>query len=203
MCGVTRAFRHQVDEEILDRTAALFARHGFAHASLKSLADAVGLSKAGLLHHYPSKDALYAAAREVSRALSRHVLEQIAPLPPGAARDRRAIELLTDAALDRPGLVALAVRSINESDPGEELPAIESDTLLSEVFGVGPVDHDDAALQRRVRVVGALSALAVLSLAANHAGDKTAWRPKIVLTCCDALGHVGHGASSDSSRVGA
>src|SRR3712207_8758015 len=42
-------------------SAALFARRGFEQTSVQAIADAVGLSKAGLLHHFPSKDALRAA----------------------------------------------------------------------------------------------------------------------------------------------
>src|ERR1044072_4109028 len=108
---MARAFRQLIDEGILDRAAELFAQHGFEQTSLRALAEAVGLSKAGLLHHFPSKDALYTAAHDVSRARAREVLDQVADLPSGPERDRRALELLTDVALERPGLVALAVRS--------------------------------------------------------------------------------------------
>src|SRR3712207_9441823 len=61
VCVVSRGFRQQVDEGILDRAAALFARRGFTKTSVQDVADAVGLSKTGLLHHYPSKDALHEA----------------------------------------------------------------------------------------------------------------------------------------------
>src|SRR5215212_286207 len=92
--GVARPFRQQIDETILDAAAALFARHGFEQTSLKALADAVGLSKAGLLHHFPSKDALFEAAWRHSHVLSRQVVEQVSPMPAGPARERRALELL-------------------------------------------------------------------------------------------------------------
>ncbi|MFC5056180.1 helix-turn-helix domain-containing protein [Saccharothrix xinjiangensis] len=187
---MARLTRQYVDEQILDRAAGLFARHGFAHTSLKDLADAVGLSKAGLLHHFPSKEALFEAAMEMGRTQSQHVLDQVSPLPDGPARDRRAVELLVDFALERPGLVALASRAINtlgsdETDDGDNgLAGV--DRLVFDVFGVTP---DSGDTERLVRVVGMLSALAVLSLSANRAGDKTGWRPHIVTTCLDALGH--------------
>src|SRR4028118_847198 len=50
---VARPFRQQVDEGILDRAAALFARRGFAKTSVPDTADAVGPSKAGPAHHPP------------------------------------------------------------------------------------------------------------------------------------------------------
>jgi AcrR family transcriptional regulator len=170
-------------EQILDSAAALFARHGFEQTSLKALADAVGLSKAGLLHHFPSKEALFDAAWEHSRVLSRHVLELVAPMPPGPARERRALELLTDIALDRPGLVALLFRSMTA--PGEDPQQAQDELLLNEMFVIDP----ERELERAVRIVGALSAMAVLTLLANQEGDKTTWRPLILSTCFDALGH--------------
>ncbi|HEU5476125.1 MAG TPA: helix-turn-helix domain-containing protein [Actinophytocola sp.] len=179
---MARTFRNQVEEEILDRVAGEFAQHGFEHTSLKALADAVGLSKAGLLHHYPSKDALFQAARELGAVQSRRVLDQVAGLPLGVARDRRVLELLTDVALDRPGLVALLFRAVT----APEDPASHSDALLlPELFGVDL----EARSERAIRVVGALSAMAVLTLAANRAGEKTTWRPHIIATCLDTLGH--------------
>jgi AcrR family transcriptional regulator len=199
---VARQIRYQVDEEILDRAAGLFAQHGFEHTSLKDLADAVGLSKAGLLHHYPSKEALFNAAVDMGRRLSRQVFEQATRVPAGPDRDRRAVALLTDAALDRPGLIALASRtvtSLGAEDEDAVAPQEDEDLLVFEIFGIGPAECDT---ERLVRVIGMLSAMAVLSLAANHLGDKTAWRPHIVSTCLDALGHRGPShSSSDSAQV--
>jgi AcrR family transcriptional regulator len=194
---VTRPFRQQADEEILDHAAALFAQHGFAHTSLSAIAEAVGLSKAGLLHHYPSKEALYEAAQEACRARSRQVREQASGLVPGSARDRRLLELLTDVALDRPGLVALLFQAATA--PEQRTALLEDDDLL--VFEMFGADPRDPRAERLVRVIGALSALAVLSLAANHVGDKTAWRPLIIATCYDALGHSVAGPASNSDQV--
>ena len=49
--------------------------------------------------------------------------------------------------------------------------------------------------ERSVRVVGALAALAVLALAARAENQTTAWRPFVVATCFDALGHRRAGAA--------
>lgn len=175
--------RTGVDERILDAAAALFARHGFEQTSLKSLADAVGLSKAGLLHHFPSKDALFEAAWEQSHVITRHALDLVEHMPAGPARDRRALELLTDYALDRPGIVALLFRSMTA--PGEDPQQAQDELLLNEMFVIDPVTE----MPRAIRIVGALSAMAVLTLLANQQGDKTTWRPLILATCYDALGH--------------
>lgn len=46
-------------EEILERALDVIAREGFRGASVKELADAVGLSQAGLLHYFDSKEDLF------------------------------------------------------------------------------------------------------------------------------------------------
>jgi len=43
---------------ILDRSAALFAEHGYDRASMNRIAEACGVSKANLYHYYEDKDAL-------------------------------------------------------------------------------------------------------------------------------------------------
>jgi AcrR family transcriptional regulator len=182
---VARPFRQQIDEGILDRAAALFSRHGFEHTSLQAVADAVGLSKAGLLHHFRSKDALHEAVLALADTLGQRVLEQVRELPLGAARDRRAVDALVDVALAHPGVVALllapATQAVADVTEGGGAGA-----AAFEAFGV---DLDTAVPERAVRVVGALAALAVLTLAAHQGNHTTAWRPLVVATCLDALGH--------------
>ncbi|GLK25979.1 TetR family transcriptional regulator [Microbacterium thalassium] len=46
-------------EEILERSLDVIAREGYRGASVKELADAVGLSQAGLLHYFDSKEELF------------------------------------------------------------------------------------------------------------------------------------------------
>jgi AcrR family transcriptional regulator len=47
-------------EEILARALEVFADKGYRKASLREIADSVGLSQAGLLHHFSSKEELFA-----------------------------------------------------------------------------------------------------------------------------------------------
>lgn len=46
-------------EEIIREATQLFAERGYEGASMGDLAERVGLRKASLFHHFPSKDALY------------------------------------------------------------------------------------------------------------------------------------------------
>ncbi len=192
---MARPFRQQIDEGILDRAAALFARRGFAKTSVQDIAHAVGLSKAGLLHHFPSKDALHAAVLAQADAVAQRVLDEVRTMPLGAERDRRAVEAVVDVALAHPGLVALLLA-----------PAVQADASVGddggapgvalEAFGVDPATAEP---ERLVRVLGALGALAVLTLAAHHGNTTTTWRAHVAATCFDALGHRRPGVALPSS----
>ncbi|MGY1722072.1 TetR/AcrR family transcriptional regulator [Blastococcus sp. SYSU DS0533] len=190
---MARPFRQQVDEGILDQAAGLFARRGFTKTSLQDVADAVGLSKAGLLHHYASKDTLYRSVLGQAALLGERVLSSVGELPLGPERDRRALEVLVDVALAHPGVVALLLAPITQGDPGYQAAEVEAAGAAAlRAFGVEP---GTPPTERAIRVLGALTALAVLSLTAHQQDDATTWRPAIVATCFDALGHGGSGAA--------
>ena len=195
MGRVTRTFRQQADEQILDRAAALFARRGFAKTSVQDVADAVGLSKTGLLHHFPSKEALHDAVRAQASTLGQRALEEVSHLPLGATRDHRAIEVLVDTAMAHPGLVALLLSPVTQGVAVGATPD-PAGVWAFEAFGVRP---DSPDRERVVRVTGALVALAVLTLGAQQDAEALVLRPHIVATSFDALGHRGPGAHSSRS----
>ena len=183
-------------QEIVQAAVEVFCASGYHKGTVRDVADAVGLSKAGLLHHFPSKDALHEAVLAQAHTLGRRVLDQVGGLPPGPSRDRHALEVLVDVALAHPGLVALLLAPVTDlgAEPG---PAVAD--LVLQAFGVDPGTTEPP---RSVRVIGALAALAVLTLAAHAQDQTTAWRRHIVATCFDALGHHGAGATpSDPDQV--
>lgn len=51
-------------DSIVDEATRLFAERGYEGASMADLAERVGLRKASLFHHFPSKEQLYAAVLE-------------------------------------------------------------------------------------------------------------------------------------------
>ncbi len=50
-----------VRERILDEAAVLFVEHGYHGLSMRQIAEAVGVSKAGLYYHFADKEALFLA----------------------------------------------------------------------------------------------------------------------------------------------
>jgi len=122
-------------EEILVRALEVVAREGYRGASVKELADAVGLSQAGLLHYFGSKEELFV---EILR--KRDELDQAhygpEPLPPDADLRAGYLEVIRHNSIT-PGLVQLFSRmSVEASDP--EHPAhryfLERGEMLRQTF---------------------------------------------------------------------
>jgi AcrR family transcriptional regulator len=167
---VPRPTKEQIDEEILDCAATLFARHGFRETSVQRIADAVGYSKTGLLHRYPSKEALQEAVVARCIAEMQAVAADVAGQPAGPDRDRAAITAMAHNAIARPGFVALLLSSLVTGPDGEVATALKPGyAAILEIFGL-PAELADAApdgagLERVTRVTGALGALAVVRVA--------------------------------------
>jgi AcrR family transcriptional regulator len=142
----------EIDHAILDVAAGIFAVHGFAHTSVQQIADAVGYSKPGLLHRFGSKDALHRAVlHEVgqtveeitSHAVSHHAEPDQVP---------KVLRLVTDKALDRPGMVQMMLKAF---DPESREPGGEEIQAAGYRL-VDALDHPHSSPAERLRVVLAL-----------------------------------------------
>ncbi len=105
-------------EEILDRALEVIAREGYRGASVKEVADAVGLSQAGLLHYFDSKEELFT---EILRKRDEVDSVSYTPVPPeglqGADLRRGYLGIIRHNS-DVPGLVQLFSRlSVDAADP--------------------------------------------------------------------------------------
>ncbi|MEU5947694.1 TetR/AcrR family transcriptional regulator [Micromonospora sp. NPDC047465] len=179
-----RQTKQELDDEIINCAATLFARHGFKETSIQRIADAVGYSKTGLLHRYPSKKALQQAVLDGCVAEMRAISTAVADLPPGPSRDRETIEALVDLALRRPGFMALLLSILNSLDASDVAPYVAAiGDALSSAFASAPDD-----LARAVRIVGALGALAVAAVTC-HDRPPSEVRPLLAAVSYDALGH--------------
>lgn len=89
---------------ILDATMAVFAGSGFRGGSIRDIAERVGISQAGLLHHFSSKNELLEAVLDHRDELARARMG--GDMPTGLELVRAVVEL-TDYNATEPGLVAL------------------------------------------------------------------------------------------------
>lgn len=97
-------------EEILDVALDVVAREGYRRTTVRVIADAVGLSQPGLLHHFGSKEELFT---EVLRKRDQVDLERYGPADPAAL-----VRVMRHNA-EVPGLAQLyAQLSADAIDPG-------------------------------------------------------------------------------------
>jgi AcrR family transcriptional regulator len=83
--------------EILDAAAALFAEHGYAGTSTRSIAERVGIRQASLYYHFAGKDELLLELLETSVRPSLDFVERLrdAPDPAAALAALAAVDVRT------------------------------------------------------------------------------------------------------------
>jgi AcrR family transcriptional regulator len=99
--------------EILEAALGLIADRGYRNSSLQEIADAVGLTKAGVLHYFDSREDL---VKEVLRERDQADRDRL--LPPGGD----AVSLMIETVRHNqtvPGLVQLYSRLVVESEAPE------------------------------------------------------------------------------------
>lgn len=125
-------------EEILQRALDVIAREGYRGASVKELADAVGLSQAGLLHYFDSKEELFTAILRKRDEVDSAGFGLYAPDGTVARGDLQKGYLgVIRHNADVPGLVQLFARlSVDAADPDHAAHEffVERGRTLREVF---------------------------------------------------------------------
>ncbi len=111
---------------ILDRAEERFAEGGYGGTTLSSIAKAAGLGNPGLLHHFPSKAALYRAVLEaVGEDLDRRMDEATSGLAGTEERLRALLGVLVALGRERPSALRLVMHEFLD-DTGR----IEKATVL-------------------------------------------------------------------------
>jgi AcrR family transcriptional regulator len=149
----------EIDHAILDVAAAIFATHGFAHASLQQIADAVGYSKPGLLHRFGSKEALHQAVLAEVDATAHDLTDCALGQRDPTGRVAAVLELLVRKALARPGMVQLMLADLG---PTSAEPTRAAGHRLLDALGQRP-----GGPAARLRVVLALQ-LVVAGASTQH-----------------------------------
>ena len=108
-------------EDIIKSAVAVYGEAGYHGASLREIAKRVGITHAGLLYYFPTKEALLTAVLE--RRDAQDAQDQRLTVPPGLAALRRLISLVAHN-LDHPGFVdlysRLAAEAVSPDHPAHE-----------------------------------------------------------------------------------
>ena len=103
--------------QLIGVTIDLVARHGYAGTSLARIAEAAGISKAAVLYHFPSKDAVVQAAyASVLESLTEHVGAAVGS-GSGAAAVEAYVRSLVAYMRDHPAHTRMIVEGLTEA-PG-------------------------------------------------------------------------------------
>ncbi|WP_045741851.1 TetR/AcrR family transcriptional regulator [Actinoplanes rectilineatus] len=108
--------------QLIGVTVDLIARHHYSGTSLARIAEAAGISKAAVLYHFPSKDAVVRAAYDsVIEALTGHIGAAIGTRT-GAAALEAYIRSLVGHLRDHPAHTRMIVEAISEDAEVEDTP---------------------------------------------------------------------------------
>jgi len=142
-------------ERILEAAGTLFGEHGYRRTSMQSIADRVGITKAALYHHFPSKE-------EILHRLTLPLLDTYeSALNTAEEHDDpevvrwRAIEGFVDVGLANRKTLLMLVRDMTllvQAPVGERFRAIMA---LANDLVCGP----DPSLEQRVRAAQAVAGL--------------------------------------------
>ncbi|EXG80327.1 TetR/AcrR family transcriptional regulator [Cryptosporangium arvum] len=109
--------------QIVGVTIDVVAEHGFAKASLQRIADAAGLTKAAVLYHFPSKDAIVRAAYgSVLHSLTDDVGRAVDAASGAAALDAYVHSLVAHLRA-HPAHVRMIVEAVVERTGADDVPS--------------------------------------------------------------------------------
>lgn len=124
----------QIDSDIVDIAANLFARQGFERTSVQQVADAAGYSKTGLLHRFSSKQVLLDGVHQVIETEVDRLIATVEALPAGTDRMTTVLRSVTAAALAHPGPVLFMLNTVDRGDP-DFAPHSWTEQMVHRLFG--------------------------------------------------------------------
>lgn len=149
--------RQNVDtrSEISAVAAELFSEQGYEQTSLREIAERLGITKAALYYHFPSKVELLSSLVEPLIEDLRELADEVGRASEQARRDpRRVVEAYFDICLRR----RLVLRSlVRDAHAAREVEIVRTMTHWRELVDAVLVGSDDPA--DRVRAVVALGGL--------------------------------------------
>lgn len=125
-------------DAVLDAFEALLIDVGERAATLDAVARQAGVSKGGLLYHFPNKEALISALLERLDALADADLARMAAAPEGAAEYFIRTSLFSDTAMDRAFVAATRLAEVAHAEARRRFAGIQGQWLDLLAADVGP-----------------------------------------------------------------
>jgi AcrR family transcriptional regulator len=169
------------EERLMAAAEREFGRNGFAAARLEDIAAGAGITRSSLLYHYPSKDALYAAA--VHAAFARLALALGEAMGHGQSFEERLdalVERFLEFIAEHPAMPPLLLRELVDGrGPGHELLLAEVKPVLDQVEAFVK-QHGRGKVRARLPVRAAVMQVASGALMRASAGDlaEPLWGPE-------------------------
>ncbi|MEV6694790.1 TetR family transcriptional regulator [Micromonospora sp. NPDC051196] len=139
-------------ERILRAAFELFAGHGYQRTSLRQIAERLGLTKAAILYHFPSKGHLLTALAEPMVSDLEKLLDTAGALPPGQAR-WTLLEGWVDTMLEHRGRLGMLLHDLALVDHGSTYHRLLRIAMRANEILAGP----DPSRRDRVRAVQAIA----------------------------------------------
>jgi len=125
-------------DKILDAAERLFAKRGYAGVGLSEVAEAVGLGKSSLFHHFQTKAQLYAAVTaRILHRIEERLMRSLARGGDPVARLERWLDELVDLLVENPTYARVLLRSLFEDDdlPGDMPEEQEARRATDSIMG--------------------------------------------------------------------
>lgn len=154
-----RSTSEEIDIAILDTAAGLFAVHGVERTTVQQIADAVGYSKTGLLHRFPSKQAIVDAVDSMIDAQVDELVHRMRQTPMGPQRTGVLLGEISAAAIRIPGAVQYlldAIKSLEHLDHRDSVgrgPEAVAGRVLEVMIGEEPSPEAELRLLLALQLV--------------------------------------------------
>lgn len=125
-------------EAILDAFEALLIAEGERAATLDAVAARAGVSKGGLLYHFPNKEAMIAVLLERLDRLLAEDLAAMAAAPEGAAAYFIRSSVWADTPLDRVFVAATRLAEVAHAETLRRMAGVQASWLALLAADVGP-----------------------------------------------------------------
>ncbi|MFG2063570.1 TetR family transcriptional regulator [Micromonospora sp. NPDC048871] len=139
-------------ERILRAAFELFTAHGYQRTSLRQIAERLGLTKAAILYHFPSKGHLLAALAEPMVADLEKLVDTAGSLPTEQAR-WTLLEGWVDTMLKHRGPLGMLLHDLALVDRGSTYHRLVGIAMRANQILAGP----DSSRRDRVRAVQAIA----------------------------------------------